>query len=147
MRKAPKIYVLDTGLAVHLLGFRTMEDCLLSPYAGNIWETFVLNQIVRCFASRGLKAPLFYWRGSAEVDMILDLGGDMLAAIECKLTERPDSGDARGLTVFAAVCAKEKLSLRDSLVVCRTASRHSLSKTVSAVSVSDIVEGILRDMT
>jgi len=144
MRKAPKIYVMDTGLAVYLLGFRTMEDCLLSPYAGKIWETYVLNQIVRCYANKGLKAPLFYWKGAAEVDMILDLGGDNISAIECKLTERPHPGDTRGLTVFAAVCAKEKLSLRDSLVACRTASRRSLSETISAVSVRDIEDDIIR---
>jgi predicted AAA+ superfamily ATPase len=43
MRKAPKVYVADSGLVCALLGLRSYEDILGHPGFGALWEQVVLS--------------------------------------------------------------------------------------------------------
>ena len=45
--KAPKMYMRDTGLLCFLLGFDSPEALVRSQMIGALWETFVLNQLIR----------------------------------------------------------------------------------------------------
>ncbi len=92
--KSPKAYWSDTGLALHMAGDNEPDGAHL--------ENLVLCDLLAWRDSRVLNRPeVFYWRTTAgeEVDLVVDLGGDLLA-IEVKARVRPRVGDARHLLCF-----------------------------------------------
>ncbi len=78
--KASKLYFLDTGLAAWLLGIRTAEQLDTHPLRGNLFETFVVAELVKTQANRGESRSLYFWRDSNgnEVDVIVERGGRLM---------------------------------------------------------------------
>lgn len=87
MRKAPKIYVADSGLVCALLGLRSFEDILGHPGFGALWEQVVLSNLRGAFPS----AEICHYRsmGGAEIDFIVNLGHGRVFAVECKASLNP----------------------------------------------------------
>lgn len=85
LRKRPKLYFLDTGLACHLLGIQDAAMLERHPLRGAMFETFVAAELVKSFEHAGREAPLYHWRAASghEIDLLLDLG-DRLLPIEVK---------------------------------------------------------------
>ena len=91
--KAPKLYVLDTGLLCHLAGIRSADALAASALLGPFFETLALGQIVRAYAARGLSAPVYLFRDhhGNEVDFVVP-EGERAHLIECKWAETPSLG-------------------------------------------------------
>ncbi len=84
--KTPKLYFLDPGLLCYLLRIRSPEDLRVHAARGAIFESFVLSELVKGFLHRGREADLHFWRDAAghEIDFLVELGGERLAAVEAK---------------------------------------------------------------
>lgn len=87
--RTPKIYFLDIGLAAHLQGWRAIDPLLASPQAGPLFETLVLDELVRARDHRGLSMALYFWRTKEgeEVDFLVEVhaaGGPRWVAIDAK---------------------------------------------------------------
>ncbi len=97
--KTPKIYWVDTGLALHLGG--------VSEPTGAHLENLVLNDLLVWRDATPVRADLCYWRTATgeEVDFIVDMGSSVLP-IEVKATARPRVGDAKHLQSFRAEVGK-----------------------------------------
>lgn len=91
--KAPKLYWVDTGLALHLAGNPEPESAHL--------ENIVLHDLLAWRDSRLGRAEIFHWRtaSGAEVDFVIEADGRLLP-IEVKSTARPGFRDARHLLAF-----------------------------------------------
>jgi hypothetical protein len=78
--KTPKIYFLDTGLLLYLLGIRSQDELLDSPLLGNIFETVCLGQIVRYYENKGIRPDLYFYRDAYghEVDFVIPTGGKLI---------------------------------------------------------------------
>ena len=98
IRKSPKLYLLDPGLATFLLGLHTPEAVLQGPSLEALAETAVVGEWVKACRQTGEQPLLYYWQLStgAEVDLIIDRGG-MLYGIEVKATATPTPRHADGL--------------------------------------------------
>ena len=98
LSKSPKLYFTDTGLAAFLMGFQSKDAMWSSPYAGALWETYVVGQWLRWKEWHHPAATLWYWRDQAnnEVDLVVELN-QQLVAIECKLTNKPHRHHLQGL--------------------------------------------------
>jgi predicted AAA+ superfamily ATPase len=83
--KSPKLYFVDTGLAARLLGIKSAEELFVHPYRGNLFESFVVGEILKNRYSSGLDPDIHFWRDSAgtEVDIVHESGGKP-KAIEVK---------------------------------------------------------------
>jgi hypothetical protein len=86
--KSPKLYFLDPGLLCSLLGVRTADDLRVHASRGAVFESFVLAELVKAYAHRGRRPPVWFWRDSAghEIDFLVDRGASLLA-IEAKSGE------------------------------------------------------------
>ena len=98
-RKTPKLHLGDTGLACALLGVQ--PDALRSDRAllGQLFETFVLQELRRQ-ASWHEDALTFYHfrdKDGAEVDIVIERGARALAGIEVKAAATVTTRDFRGL--------------------------------------------------
>ena len=74
--KSPKIYFTDTGLACNLLGIRDKEELDYHYLKGNIFETFIIGEILKENFNLGEKKELYFWRDNhqREMDLILSSG-------------------------------------------------------------------------
>lgn len=83
--KRPKIYFYDTGLVCSLLGITQEKQLKTHPLRGNIFETFVVSELVKKRTNSGREINLFYWRDKTgrEVDVVIDQV-DHLIPVEIK---------------------------------------------------------------
>ena len=86
--KTPKLYFLDSGLLCYLLRIADPEQLIFHPLKGNIFESFIVSELIKSFCHRGLEAPIYYWRDNKgrEIDIIIDLGHTQWP-VEIKLSE------------------------------------------------------------
>jgi len=78
--KMPKLYFYDTGLVSWLLGIRTLEQMETHPLRGNIFENFVIAELVKSQSNRAEPRNLYFWRDSNgnEVDVIVEHGAKLM---------------------------------------------------------------------
>lgn len=118
--KTPKIYFKDTGLASYLTSWLTKETLELGNFSGQIFETFVINEIVKSFSNSGLNPEdyLFFYRGKDklqedketkenEIDLVIDYGRK-LYPIEIKKTSNPKAIMTKSFRVLDKVKDKER---------------------------------------
>ena len=95
--KTPKIYFRDTGLACYLTRWLSPETLMNSAVAGNMFETFVVSEILKSYSNEGrdYRFSIFYYRGkdkraSGENEIDLDIEEDgILYPVEIKMTGNP----------------------------------------------------------
>ena len=131
--KTPKLYMCDTGLAAFLMGFETLEEILRHPVIGALWETHVVMQVVRHYASRGRRVPIWFWRTAqgAEVDLLIEKGGRFVA-IEAKFAENPGKSDLKGFDALKRYYGEDCLIA--GYVASRTSHPYPLGGGIEAVS-------------
>jgi len=83
--KMPKLYVSDVGLAAALIGITEPSQLQAHPLRGALFETMVVNDLLKTRANLGLREPLHFWRDNigTEVDVIIERGTE-IAAVEVK---------------------------------------------------------------
>jgi predicted AAA+ superfamily ATPase len=124
--KTPKLYLRDTGLLCFLLGLDSPEVVERSPFIGAIWETFVLNQLLRAKTSQGSAAQIFFWRDAhgTEVDFVIEHQGEV-RLVEAKWAETPS--DPRALASLRKVVQiLGSRAAHEHWIVCRTPHPHHL---------------------
>jgi len=137
--KSPKLYMCDTGLAAFLMGFESWQAVERHPAVGALWESFIVMEAVKFFASRGRNVPMWFWRTSRgdEVDLIIERNG-LATAIECKTAEVVNADDVKGLNAFMNDYGRE--SVKAGYVACRTSVSYPINKSISAIPGSRIAE-------
>ena len=110
--KRPKVYVRDSGLVHALLGLTTAGELLSHPVVGGSWEAWVIENLLAC-APASTHASYYRTVVGAEIDLLLELPGQALWAIEIKRSSAPtvskgfhlgcaDVGATRKLVVSSA---------------------------------------------
>lgn len=102
--KAPKVYMVDTGLLAALLGYRNGMEILNGPLAGAFFETAIVSELLKWFANAGLKPALYYWRtrDGQEIDLLIEIAGKLFPA-EIKLTATPTKSHLKGFERIKAI--------------------------------------------
>lgn len=122
--KSPKIYFRDTGLVCYLTKWLTADALKNSAVAGNIFETFVVSEIIKSFSNAGIdyKFCVFYYRGKdkkkikqngqeiqveSEIDLIVEENG-ILYPIEIKMSANPTKEMASAFDVLDKEVSKKR---------------------------------------
>ena len=93
--KTPKIYFLDTGLAAYLTRWNTPDVLKSGAMAGAFFETFVISEIIKGYANKGISDyPIYFYRDrdGNEIDLLIS-EGNILYPIEIKKHADPDKSD------------------------------------------------------
>ena len=74
--KRPKLYFYDSGLLCYLLGIDTPQSLAIHTFRGQIFETWVVGELLKGRFNRGLKENIYFWRDNVghEVDCVIDQG-------------------------------------------------------------------------
>lgn len=83
--KSPKLYFVDSGLVCRLLGIKDAEQLFLHPNRGNIFESYVVAEMVKARLNEGLSPELYFWRDNIgnEVDVVYE-DGPVVRSVEIK---------------------------------------------------------------
>ena len=90
--KTPKMYMVDVALACHVLRIDSIDALLSSPLRGELFETYVINEIVRSYRNVGSEPWMYYYRDTnqREIDIVFESGG-VIHPLEIKTSESPSS--------------------------------------------------------
>ncbi len=113
--KTPKLFFRDTGLAAFLTSWLTPDTLKNGAFAGHIFETFVVNEIIKTFINSGKDYTkyIYFYKGKdkekkrkinefetelieyeeSEIDLIIEENGT-LYPIEIKKKSNPKANDA-----------------------------------------------------
>jgi len=107
--KMPKLYFLDAGLMCSLLEIKNKNQIQSYPLRGNIFETFIVSELLKYRFNKGLRANLYFWRDKVghEIDCILDKGLN-LTPIEIKSGKTITSDMFKHIEYWKKVSGKTK---------------------------------------
>lgn len=75
LRKSPKLYFRDVGLAHALLAIRTHRELSAHPLYGASWEGFALEQVIRVLGLRESECFTFAVHSGDEMDLVVERAG------------------------------------------------------------------------
>jgi predicted AAA+ superfamily ATPase len=128
--KAPKIYLLDSGLLHTLLGLNDQEELFSHPKVGASWEGFAINTVMTQLNVQPEEA--FYWSTytGAEMDLVIMRGNTRLG-FEFKRTSAPT-------LTRSSRTAMEDLDLTHVYVVYAGNKVFPLAENVTALGLSTL---------
>ncbi len=99
--KSPKLYFYDTGLLCYLLGINSKEQIDIHPLRGNIFENFIISELLKNKSNAGVENNLYYWRDQKghEVDVIEDRSS-YLFPMEIKLGQTFNNSFIKNISYF-----------------------------------------------
>jgi predicted AAA+ superfamily ATPase len=115
--KSPKLYFYDTGLVTFLLRIEDVRQIFNHPLRGEIFETFIVSELLKRRLHFGHRDNIYYFRESNgnEVDIIVDTGFGPIP-IEVKSGQTIHQNMFKSLRYFSRI---EKKYKRSGLVIGR----------------------------
>lgn len=140
--KSPKIYFTDTGLVCSLLGIRKKEELDYHFLKGNIFETFIINEVLKANYNVGEKYELYYWRDNhkKEIDLIIDFGVKKVG-IEIKSSETIHEKYFDGLKYWIELSKIEK----DKMYLIYGGKENLIRNDMIVISWKNIFDGIVKN--
>ena len=133
--KAPKVYVRDSGLVHALLGLGAQRELLSHPVVGGSWEGWVIENLLAC-APADTQASYYRTAVGAEIDLLLELPGGALWAVEIKRSSAPTVG--RGYHI-----ACDDVAATRRVVVSAATTRFPMSGGIEHVPLLDLMRELL----
>lgn len=101
--KRPKLHLVDSGLAAHLLGVTAQRLSPIDPAAatrfGALLETFVVTEVLKQLGWSSLFVDAYHYRTTdgVEVDLVLEASDGRVCAVEVKAGSQLNAAATRGL--------------------------------------------------
>ncbi len=78
--KSPKLHFYDSGLLCYLLGIDSPESLAIHAMKGHVFETWVVDELLKGRLNRGLRENIYFWRDNVghEIDCVIDQGPSLL---------------------------------------------------------------------
>ena len=147
--KTPKLFFTDTGLVCFLTKWSSPETAKNGAMAGNLFETFVVSEILKSFSNEGIDYRLHvsYYRGKdklrrkedgveirseAEIDLIIEEDG-ILHPVEIKMTANPKANMAATFEILDKIPNRKR---GDGAVICLYDKPLTLRENVRAIPVN-----------
>ena len=137
LTKTPKLYFTDTGLACHLLGWSSPETLRRGAMAGQVFETFVVGEVVKSYLNAGGDARNVHFYRDArqrEIDLIIQ-EGRVLHPVEIKTSATVTREAAAGFSVLNDVGDHD---VGAGAIICQAREPYPVTATVKAVPVWSI---------
>lgn len=133
--KTPKVYIRDSGLTHALLNLTTLDDLLGHPVAGHSWEGFVIENLLSALPL-GMTAWYYRTAAGAEIDLVLERGGQDRYAIEIKRSLAPSLSKG-----FYLGC--EDIGATKRFLVYPGTERYPMTGNAEAIPLAEMVREII----
>jgi len=135
--KAPKVYVRDSGLVHALLGLGNLHDLAGHPVCGLSYEGFCIDNLLA--ATQASVTPYTYrTHAGAEIDLVLERGGQPWMAIEIKRSTAPNVSKG-----FDIAC--DDLELTQRFVVYPGTERFPMRHGAQAIGLVELMQDLQND--
>lgn len=135
--KTPKVYFLDTGLLAYLTGWPNALTMMRGAQSGNIFETFILSDILKSYLNAGIvRPPLYFYRDrdGKEIDLLIENGEDIYP-IEIKASANPTLKMAQNFSVLNKIKDRD---IKRGTILCQYPNKILLSEDVIALPIEYI---------
>ncbi|ERK66039.1 type I restriction modification DNA specificity domain protein [Leptotrichia sp. oral taxon 215 str. W9775] len=135
--KTPKIYFMDVGLLAYLTKWPTPETLANGAKAGNIFETFVVSEIIKSYLNAGIiNPPVYFYRDKdkKEIDLIVE-EAEKIYPIEIKMSASPDKEMAKNFSVLKGKIDKE---IGTGIIICQYDNKVYLSEDILVLPIEYI---------
>jgi predicted AAA+ superfamily ATPase len=98
--KSPKLHLVDTGLAAHLVGLDDKGIAASPQVLGALLETSVVTELLKDLGWAATRVRPYHFRssdGRREVDIVLEDAHGRIIGIEVRATATPGGSDFEGL--------------------------------------------------
>ena len=131
--KTPKLYFMDTGLCSYLTGWTSSDTLERGAMSGNMFETFVVTEIIKSYRNNGIEPNIYYYRDKdkKEIDIIIEDNG-LLYPIEIKKTASPDKNMIKNFSVLP----ENKISR--GAIICMADTDLPLKENINVIPVGYI---------
>jgi predicted AAA+ superfamily ATPase len=101
LAKTPKLYFLDTGLAVHLSGWLTPETLMKGAACGHYFENFVVAEMFKAYAYSQTNVNMSYYRdaNAKEIDIFVERN-NAIHPLEIKKSANPNGRNVKKFDVL-----------------------------------------------
>jgi predicted AAA+ superfamily ATPase len=125
--KSPKLYLLDSGLACHLLGVESETELRRSPLRGAVFEGFVAGELLKSQLNRGLRRELYYFRDQQglEVDFVAPGKAGAIHLVEAKASATVTSQMAGPMRRLAAAFGQQPRAPRVHMTLVHERPKHA----------------------
>ena len=125
MIKTPKLYFYDTGLAVYLTRWNSVETLINGAMNGAFLENYIISEILKGYENAGKEAAMYFYRDkdAKEIDLVLEGDGELMP-LEIKKTSSPVKSMIASFTALekpplkrgkgALICLAEYIGAFDS---------------------------------
>lgn len=134
LAKTPKLYFMDTGLACHLLGWSTPETLERGAVSGQMFETFVVSEVLKSFMNAGANLrDIWFYRDSKkrEIDLVIQ-DGRVLHPVEIKKKSIPSGED---IANFSALENLTDYEVGEGAVICQTSKPFLFTRNIQVVPI------------
>lgn len=135
--KTPKLYFYDTGLVSYLTRWNSAEALRTGAKAGNIFENFIISEIMKSYLNAGeTQPPLYFYRDKdkKEIDLIIEQNG-ILYPIEIKMSAQPTKSMAKAFPLLQQIPNKQ---VGLGVILCQIDELRYLSEDVIALPIEYI---------
>ena len=130
--KSPRYYIRDSGIQHRLLGIGRYDDLLSNPALGKSWEGFVVENIHSVLPRRA-QTGFYRTAAGAEIDLVINLPGPDIWAIEIKYGVAPKPGKH-----FSRTC--EDIGATRKFVVYGGDETFPVGEDISMISLPKIMQ-------
>ncbi|MDF7666098.1 ATP-binding protein [Bifidobacterium sp. ESL0745] len=71
LTKTPKLYFYDTGLLCYLLKINSVQELLLSPALGSVFENLMVSETAKRYFNRGKDPELYFYHDDSDIEVDL----------------------------------------------------------------------------
>jgi len=135
--KTPKIYFMDVGLLAYLTKWPTPETLANGAKAGNIFETFIVSEIIKSYLNAGIiNPPVYFYRDKdkKEIDLIIE-EAEKIYPIEIKMSASPDKEMVKNFSVLKGKIDKE---IGTGIIICQYDNKVYLSEDILVLPIEYI---------
>ena len=138
LTKAPKIYLVDSGLMCHQVNIASVQNPWEHREWGQVFETFVVNEIRKQLSWLDTTLGLYHYRThqGKEIDLILENRNQEIIAIEIKASQTVTSNMSKN---FAQIKADTGDKFKIGLIIYTGNSIEVLGDGVYAIPLSCII--------
>ena len=116
--KAPKLYFFDTGLAAYLTRWLNADALEAGAASSEFFETWVVTEIYKSYANKGVVSPLYYLRNfnGKEIELIIWQNGTAYP-VAIKKSAYPNKA-VKTFAILEPVSADAKIQIGAGGIVC-----------------------------
>lgn len=132
----PKLVFMDTGLCIYLLGIKTISRLKEYTFLGNLFESYVISEIIKNNVNYNLELDFSYYRDRSkrEIDLIITDKESINHLYEIKMN---DKVDIRMIKNFEALSGSE---VGNGGIICTCHNIEKLDNKNVTIPISAIID-------